>query len=79
MLVYVSVFGVMSGEVIGCVRVFEVTSGGIALQLHSMGNRMWTPARRTPRSKIMGINMEKGTAFSATTASTLLGKLSTRC
>ena len=38
---------------------------------------MWTPACCTFHSKIMGINMESPTA--AITASTLLGRLSTRC
>jgi hypothetical protein len=35
-----------------------------------MTKSMWTPARRTSHSKIMGINI---------TASTLLGRLPTRC
>ena len=39
---------------------------------------MWTPARPTSHSKIMGINMEL-IPFAAITVSTLLGRLSTRC
>ena len=40
---------------------------------------MWTLACRTSHSKIMGINMELVPPFAAVTASTLLGRLSTRC
>ena len=41
-----------------------------------MTKSMWTPSRRTSHSKIMGINSPP---FTAITASTLLGRLSTRC
>ncbi|KAK6307892.1 hypothetical protein J4Q44_G00211630 [Coregonus suidteri] len=44
-----------------------------------MDKSMWTPARRTSHSKIMGINMELVPFFAAITASTLLGRLFTRC
>ena len=40
---------------------------------------LWTPARQKSPSKIMGINMELVPPFAAITASTLLGRLSTRC
>ncbi|KAK6303711.1 hypothetical protein J4Q44_G00261650 [Coregonus suidteri] len=48
-------------------------------QLHYMTKSMWTPAHRTSHSKIMGINIELVPPFAAITASTLLGRLSTRC
>ena len=44
-----------------------------------MTKSMWTPARRTSHSKIMSIKMEFVPPFAAITASTLLGRLSTRC
>ena len=44
-----------------------------------MTKSMWTPARQTSHSKIMGINMELVPPFASITASTLLGRLSTRC
>ena len=40
---------------------------------------IWTPARQTSHSKIMGINMELVPPFAAIKASTLLGRLFTRC
>ena len=40
---------------------------------------MWISARRRSHSKITGINMELVPPFAAITASTLLGRLSTRC
>uniref|UniRef100_A0A8K9XZU3 C2H2-type domain-containing protein n=1 Tax=Oncorhynchus mykiss TaxID=8022 RepID=A0A8K9XZU3_ONCMY len=45
--------------------------------LADMTKRMWTPARQTSHSKIMGINI--GIPFAAITSSTLLGRLSTTC
>ena len=47
--------------------------------IHYMAKSLWTPARPTSHSKIMGINMELVPSFAAITASTLLGRLSTRC
>ena len=44
--------------------------------VHSMTKSMWTRARRTSHSKILGINMELTLPLAA---STLLGRLSTRC
>ena len=46
--------------------------------VHYMAKSMWTHACRTSHFKIIGINMELvGPPFAATTASTLLGRLST--
>ena len=44
-----------------------------------MAKSMWTPARPTSHSKIMGIYIELAPPFAAQTASTLLGRLSTGC
>ena len=48
-------------------------------KIHFIDKSMWKPARPTSHTKIMGINMELVPPFAAITASTLLGRLSTRC
>ena len=48
------------------------------IQKHYMAKSMWTPACRTSHSKNIDINMEMVPPFAAITASTPLGKLSTR-
>ena len=58
---------------------FSRHSGDTLLEVHYMTKSMWTPARRTSCSKIMGINMELVPPFAALTASTLHGSLSIRC
>ena len=47
--------------------------------LHYMTKSMWTPVLRTSQSKIMAINMELVPSFAGILASTLLGRLSSRC
>ena len=44
-----------------------------------MSKSMWTPARQTSHSKLIGIHMELFPPFAAITAATLLGRLYTRC
>jgi hypothetical protein len=58
---------------VGAVEVLQ----GVHIQINTLHDQKY--ARRISHSKIMGINMELVPPFAAITASTLLGKLSTRC